>query len=81
MVVSRSFSLARLIVPRDFDPVGQITKQRSEDLRKEFSRLEGLRLRTTVRYGPGDHGVEACEDSRNGGVSNKRKGGKNMSRS
>ena len=35
------------------------TEKKSEDLRKEFSRLEDLRRRTIVRYGPGGHEIEA----------------------
>lgn len=71
VMVSRSSSLSGLVVLRDFDP-GQITKRRSEDLRKEFARLEELKLRTIVRYGQGSRDIEV-QETRVGGVSSKRK--------
>ena len=47
VMVSRSTYINSLIILRDFD-FGQVTKRRSEDLRKESARLEDLRLRTIV---------------------------------
>ena len=45
-----STSLQGLMVLREFD-LNVIAKRRSEDLRKEFSRLEGLKRRITVQIG------------------------------
>jgi hypothetical protein len=53
VMVSRATSLQGLIVLRGFD-AKQITKRRSEDLRKEFSRLMYLKWQTVVRYGSDD---------------------------
>ena len=58
MMVSRSTSIGGLVVLRDFD-LDQITKRRSEDLWKEFSWLEGLRLRTIIKYGSDGEAREA----------------------
>ena len=58
VMVSRSTSIKGLIILRDFD-FNQITKRRSEDLRKEFSRLECLRLQTVIKHGSYDEGCEA----------------------
>jgi hypothetical protein len=52
VMVSRSTSLDGLLILRDFD-FSRIKKRQSEDLRKEFARLEILRLRTIVEYGKG----------------------------
>ena len=58
VMVSRSASIEGLIALRDF-AFNQITKRCSEDLRKEFSRLECLRLQTVIKHGPYDEGCEA----------------------
>ena len=52
VMVSRATSLDGLILLRDFG-AKQISKQRSEDLRKEFARLAHLRWHTITRYGAG----------------------------
>jgi len=57
VMVSRSTSIEGLFVLRDFS-FDQITKRRSEDLRKEFSRLEVLRLNTIIKYGAGEEVIE-----------------------
>ena len=51
-MISRTTSLYGLIVLRDFD-AKQISKWRSEDLRKEFPRLTLLKWETIARYGAG----------------------------
>ena len=53
VMVSRATSLPGLMVLRGFD-AKQITKRRSEDLRKEFSRLMYLKWQTIIKYGSGD---------------------------
>ena len=76
VMVSRSSSMEGLIVLRNFE-FGQIAKRRSEDLRKEFSRLESLRLRTIIKYGSEDQVSEAkrsLKDLRPGSKAKKRKG-------
>jgi len=60
VMVLRSTSLEGLFVLRVFN-FDQITKRRSEDLQKEFSRLEGLKLSTIVKY---DSGAEAKDTKR-----------------
>ena len=55
--MSRATSLDGLVVLRDFD-ARQITKRRSEDLRKEFRRLTLLKRQTVVDHG---YGVEIEE--------------------
>jgi len=50
VMVSRSTSLTGLIVLRDFES-GKIMRRHSEDLRKEFKRLECLRLQTVMKIG------------------------------
>ena len=50
VMVSRCTSVDGLVILRDFE-FGQITKRRSEDLRKEMSRIECLRLQTIAKYG------------------------------
>ena len=60
---------------RDFD-FSQITKRRSEDLRKEFSRLECLRLQTVIEHRSDDEQSEArglLNDLKGGSTSKKRK--------
>jgi len=58
VMVSRATSISGLMVLRDFD-VRQITKRRSEELRKEFSRLAVLQLQTIVKGGNGSEVEEA----------------------
>ena len=58
VMVSRAMSLDGLIVLQDFD-MKQISKQRSEDLRKEFDHLRLLRLQTIAHYGTGVEMEEA----------------------
>ena len=58
VMVSRATSLDGLIVLQDFD-AKQISKRRSEDLRKEFDRLRLLRLRMIAHYGAGAETEEA----------------------
>jgi len=58
VMVSRATSLDGLLVLRDFD-ARQISKRRSEDLRKEFNRIMILKWETTVKYGKGDEVKEA----------------------
>jgi hypothetical protein len=58
VMVSRATSLEGLVVLRDFG-AQQISKRRSEELRKEFDRLMCLRWQTIVKYGSGDEVVEA----------------------
>ena len=53
VMVSRSTSMQGLIILRDFD-FSVISKRRSEDLRKEFARLEDLRLQTNLQIGSDD---------------------------
>ena len=75
-MVSRSTSMVGLVALRNFE-FGQITKRRSEDLRKEFSRLESLRLRTIIKYGSEDQVNEAkrsLNDLQPGSKAKKRKG-------
>ena len=75
-MVSRSTSMVGLIVLRNFK-FGQITKRRSEDLRKEFSRLESLGLHTIIKYGSEDQVNEAkrsLNDLQPGSKVKKRKG-------
>ena len=48
-MVSRAKTLDGLIFLHDFD-AKQISKQQSEDLRKEFARLVLLRWQTVARY-------------------------------
>jgi len=69
VMVSGSTSLQGLIVLREFD-FSIIAKRRSEDLRKEFSHLEELRLRTSEKFGLGGH-----QDIMDHGPMNKRKRG------
>jgi hypothetical protein len=74
-MVSRSTSIEGLIVLRDFD-FSQMTKRRSEDPRKEFSRLECLRLQTVIEHGSDDEQREAkglLNDLKDGSTSKKRK--------
>ena len=49
-MVSRATSLNGLMVLRKFDK-RQITKRRSEELRKEFARLVALKWKTVAEYG------------------------------
>ena len=75
VMVSRCTSLDGLVVLRDFD-VNQITKRRSEDLRKEFSRIDALRVQTIVRLRPNDREGEderSLESSEGGNGSRKRR--------
>ena len=58
VMISRSTSLEGLFILREFS-FGQISKRRSEDLRKEFVRLEKLRLQTTIKYGSDEEVGEA----------------------
>ena len=58
VMVSKSTSIEGLIVLHDF-AFNQITKRRSEDLRKEFSCLECLRLQTIMKHGSYEEGREA----------------------
>jgi len=58
MMVSRSTSIDGLIILRDFK-FGKITKRHSKDLRKEFARLETLRLQTVLKYGTDKEKFEA----------------------
>ena len=58
VMASRSTSLEGLIVLREFD-FSQISKRRSEDLRKEFKRLECLKLKTIIEYGSDEEGNRA----------------------
>ena len=60
VMASRCTSLEGLLILRDFK-FDQITKRHSEDLRKEFSRLDNLRLRTIVKYGNNDEIIVAQE--------------------
>ena len=64
MMVSRATSLDGLVVLRDFD-ARQITKRRSEDLRKEFSRLTLLKWQTIVDHGCGAEMNEAKQMIKN----------------
>ena len=76
VMVSRSTSMEGLIVLSNFE-FGQIAKRRSEDLRKEFSRLESLRLRTIIKYGSEDQVSEAkrsLNDLQPGNKAKERKG-------
>jgi hypothetical protein len=57
-MVSRATSLSGLIVLRGFD-AKQITKRRSEDLRKELNRLMFLKWQTVVKHGSGDEVQDA----------------------
>jgi hypothetical protein len=58
VMVSRSTSMDGLMILRDFD-FGKITKRHSEDLQKELSRLECLRLQTILRAGSDNEKHEA----------------------
>ena len=58
VMVSRAMLLDGLIVLRDFD-VKQITKQQSEDMRREFACLTLLKWRMIVQYGTEGEVVEA----------------------
>ena len=65
-----------LIVLCNFE-FGQIAKRRSEDLRKEFSRLESLRLQTIIKYRSEDQVSGAkcsLNDLQPGSKAKKRKG-------
>ena len=53
VMASRSMSIEGLIILREFD-FSQISKRRSEDLRKEFARLELLKLKTIIKYVSGE---------------------------
>lgn len=53
VMTSRCTSIEGLVVLRDFE-FGQITKRHSEDLRKEFARLDRVRLLTIVNHGAED---------------------------
>ena len=53
VMASRSTSIEGLIVLREFE-FSQISKRRSEDLRKEFARLELLKLKTIIKYASGE---------------------------
>ena len=58
VMVSRCTSIEGMVVLRDFDK-SKVTKRLSEDLRKEFSRLDRLRLQSVIEYGTGDEVSEA----------------------
>lgn len=58
VMVSRATSLDGLVVLRDFD-AQQITKRRSEDLRKEFTHLTLLKWQTILNHGCGAESEEA----------------------
>jgi len=58
VMVSRSTSLEGLVILRDFD-FGKVTKRHSEDLRREFKRLEYLRLQTILKAGSEDERSDA----------------------
>ena len=58
VMVSRATSLDGLVVLRDFD-ARQITKRRSEDLRKEFTHLTILKWQTVLNHGCGAESEEA----------------------
>ena len=58
VMVSRVTFLQGLVVLRDFD-AWQIAKRRSEELRKEFTRLTTLRWQTITRFGVGPEVTEA----------------------
>ena len=64
VMVSRATSLDGLVVLRDFD-ARQITKRRSEDLRKEFRRLTLLKWQTIVDHGCGAEINEAKQMIKN----------------
>ena len=64
-MVSRATSLDGLVVLHDFD-ARQITKQRSEDLRKEFSRLTLLKWQTMIDHGCGAEAKQMMKDLRGG---------------
>ena len=50
VMVSRCTSLDGLVILRDFS-FSRICRRPAEDLRKEFARLEVLRLQTLIKYG------------------------------
>lgn len=53
VMLSRCKTLEGLVVLRDFDS-GKITKRRSEELRREFNRLDLLHWETMVEWGTAD---------------------------
>ena len=53
VMASRCTSIEGLIALREFD-FSKISKRRSEDLRKEFARLELLELKTIIKYASGN---------------------------
>ena len=63
-MVSRSTSLQGLFILRKFE-FSKISKRRSEDVRKEFRRLDEIRLKTVVKYGSGAEVQESQEALRN----------------
>ena len=58
VIVSRATSLEGLVVLRDFDSK-QIAKRRSEEVRKEFTRLTHLKCQMTAKWGSTEEGLEA----------------------
>jgi len=62
-MVLRSMSLQGLMVLRELD-LNVIAKRRSEDLRKEFSRLEELKRRITMQIGLRDRTIDAMDHNR-----------------
>ena len=61
VMVSRATSLNGVVVLRDFES-RQISKRRSEESRKEFSRLASLKWQTIARYGNDMERKEAKEN-------------------
>jgi ATP-dependent exoDNAse (exonuclease V) alpha subunit len=75
VMVSRSTSLEGLVILRDFD-FNKITKRHSEDLRREFGRLEYLKVQTTLKHGTDNEKRQAkqwLESREHNETSNSRK--------
>ena len=63
VVVSRATSLNGSLVLHDFD-ARQITRRRSEDLRKELNRIMLQKWLTTAKYGNSSERGSGTEDQR-----------------
>lgn len=76
VMAPRIFSIEGLITLREFD-FDQITRHPSEDLCKDFSRLESARLQITIKYGLDDeihNAKDLLRRLKGNGTANKRKG-------
>lgn len=61
VMVSQCTSLDGLLILRDFNK-SKITRRVSEDLRREYGRLNLLKLKTIMKYGSGEEVVRAKEE-------------------